>query len=183
MKTMRTPIATGSPVSLTDVKALARITHSDEDALIAQMTHVAASELEAHSNLALLSQIVTVTLTEWGNTISLPIGPLWSAGLATNPVTVQARDDAGVLTTVAGWWIDAGRYPVLHLTADVEAAAIIVAYPAGYGDHAVSIPQDLRYAIMDQVANTYDMRGMVDAPQGMSLAASRIASRNRRVKL
>ena len=183
MITTRTRISTAPAVALTDVKALARITHSDEDALIAQMTHVAASELEAHSNLALLSQIVTVTLNEWGNTISLPIGPLWSDGLATNPVTVQARDDAGVLTTVTGWWIEAGRYPVLHLTADVEAAALIVAYPAGYGADAVSIPQDLRYAIMDQVASTYDMRGMVDGAQGLSLAASRIAHRNRKVRL
>lgn len=183
MKTTRNRISTSPAVSLSDVKALARIDHSDEDALLARMTFVAASEIEAHSELALLSQIVTVTLTEWGCTISLPIGPLWSAGLTSNPVTVQARDAAGALSTVSAWWIEAGRYPVLHLTEEVSAEALIVTYPAGYGLDGSSIPHELRFAIADQVASTYDARGLVDGPQGMSLATTRIAARNRRIKL
>lgn len=75
---------------------------------------------------------------------------------------------------------DAARNPVLHLDA-VDGDDLVITYPAGFGDTAGSIPADLALAIMDQAAAYFDQRGPVDAPQGLSLAASRIAARYRRV--
>lgn len=44
------------------------------------------------------------------------------------------------------------------------------------------LPDDLRFAVIDQVAMLYDHRGGAERPAGLSLAASRIVSRYRGVK-
>lgn len=180
----RTPIVTGSAVTLDQVKDRARIDGDDEDVDIQRLIDTAAAEIEAHCGLALLAQTVTVTLQAWCKRIPLPIGPFWPEGLTEHPVTVELLDEAGNITPhPAGWWIEGGRYPVLRLTSSAHGAAIRITYPAGYGDDHHSIPADLQLAIADHAAMLYDARGLTDAPQGLSLAATRIAARHRRVAI
>lgn len=181
MSHSRTPIASGSAVSLDQVKARARIIGDDEDADIALLIDTAAAEIEAHCGIALLAQSVTVTLRAWCRGIPLAIGPFWAEGLADHPVTVELLDEAGIATPhPAGWWIQGGRYPVLNLAGDGIGAAIRITYPAGFGEPA-SIPADLQLAVIDHAAMMYDARGLTDAAQGLSIAAARIAARHRRV--
>ncbi len=178
----RTPIASGSAVSLDQVKARARIVGDDDDAELSLLIDTAASEIEAHCGIALLAQSVTVTLRAWCRGIPLAIGPFWAEGLADHPVTVELLDEAGIATPhPAGWWIEGGRYPVLNLTGNGNGAAIRITYPAGFGIDADSIPADLQLAITDHAAMMYDARGLTDAAQGLSIAAARIAARHRRV--
>lgn len=183
MTTTRTPISTAAAWRLDDIKQRARITFDDDDAGLAMQGDTAAAEIEAHCGLALLAQTVTVTLQAWCNRIPLPIGPFYAEGLADHPITVELVNEAGTrLAHPAGWWIEGGRYPVLHLTAPAHGAAIIISYPAGYGMEAGSIPADLQLAITDHAAMMYDVRGQDDeAVQGLSLAAARIAARHRKV--
>ena len=177
----RTPIATGSAVTLDQVKDRARIDGDDDDVGLQALIDTAAAEIEAHCGLALMGQVVTVTLRAWCKRIPLPVGPFWADGLADHPVTVELLTEAGDATPhPAGWWIESGRYPVLNLTGDGNGAAIRIRYPAGYGD-ASGIPADLQLAITDHAAMLYDARGMTDAPQGLSIAATRIAARHRRI--
>ena len=70
---------------------------------------------------------------------------------------------------------------MLNLAGDGNGAAIRIRYPAGYGTDPGSIPADLALAVTDHAAMMYDARGMTDAAQGLSLAASRIAARHRRI--
>jgi len=180
----RTPISEDAPFFLEDVKAHTRVSHDGEDASISQMGWAAAREIEAHCALALLTQTITVTMNEWGCVVALPIGPLDVVALDDHPITVQTREpDGSLITWPQGWWVDAGRYPVLHLTDRqfMDGTALIVNYPAGFGSAAASIPDDLQLAINDQAAAFFDMRGPEDGKQGLSLAASRIAARHRRV--
>lgn len=184
MHITRTPISTAAPFVLDDVKAHARIDGDFDDWAIQRMADTAAREIEAHCALALLSQTVTVTLSEWGCVVPLPVGPLDVVALDDHPITVKTREaDGSLITWPQGWWVDAGRYPVLHLTdrAFVNGTALVVTYPAGFGAEASRIPEDLQHAINDQAAAFYDLRGAEDGKQGLSLAASRIAARHRRV--
>ena len=184
MSHTRTPIASGSAVPLPDVKARARVDGDYEDADMQRLTDAAASEIERHAELALLAQVVTVTLRAWCHRIPLPIGPFWPEGLADHPIAVELIDEAGnIIPHPAGWWIEGGRHPVLNLTSPAHGAAIRIRYPAGYGMTSASIPADLQLAVADHAAMMYDARGITDAPQGLSLAATRIAARHRRVAI
>lgn len=181
MSHTRTPIASGSAVSLDQVKARARIDGDDTDMELQRLIDTAAAEVEAHCGIALLAQSITVTLRAWCRRIPLPVGPFWAEGFADHPVTVELLDEAGNATPhPAGWWIQGGRYPVLNLAGDGIGAAIRITYPAGFGEPA-SIPADLQLAVIDHAAMMYDARGLTDAPQGLSIAATRIAARHRRI--
>lgn len=181
MHITRTPLSTDAPYDLDAVKLHARVDGDHDDMALALMADAAAREIEAHSELALLRQIITVSCTRTAGPIRLPVGPLDLLALDDHPVTVQTRQaDGSLLTWQQGWWIDPARNPVLHLDA-VDGDDLVISYPAGFGFTASSIPSDLRLAIMDQAAAYFDQRGPIDAPQGLSLAASRIAARYRRV--
>lgn len=163
------------------MKDRARIDGDHDDAGIAMLIDTAAAEIEAHCGIALLAQSVTVTLRAWYKRIPLPVGPFWTEGFAEHPVTVELLDEAGIATPhPAGWWIQGGRYPVLNLAGDGIGAAIRITYPAGFGEPA-SIPADLQLAVIDHAAMMYDARGLTDAPQGLSIAATRIAAHHRRI--
>lgn len=184
MHITRTPLSTDAPFILDDVKAHARISFDDDDAALAVMAWAAAREIEAHCALALMTQIVTVSVTEWGRRVPLPIGPLDVAALDDHPITVQTREaDGSLVSWPQDWFVDMGRFPVLHLTDRqfMDSTSLVVSYPAGFGSTAASIPEDLQHAINDQAAAFYDQRGAEDGKQGLSLAASRIAARHRRV--
>lgn len=164
----RSPISLSDPFDLDAVKAHARVDGDHDDASLAMMARAAAREIEAHCELALLRQLITVTVQAEGEAIPLPCGP----ALSNAAVTVDG------LALVNG--LTGGRYPVLHLPDDMRGA-VVVTYEAGFGDTADSIPADLQHAINDQAAAFYDQRGAEDGKQGLSLAASRIAARHRRV--
>jgi hypothetical protein len=67
----------------------------------------------------------------------------------------------------------------------LTAAAGDVAHAAGYTLPATStaLPDDLRFAIIDQAAALYDARGQSDGRPGLTLAASRIVARYRGVRI
>ncbi|ABA79384.1 hypothetical protein GQF56_06075 [Rhodobacter sphaeroides] len=67
----------------------------------------------------------------------------------------------------------------------IAAAQADVLAAAGYTlAEGASLPSDLAYAICDQAAMLFDARGGTeDRPMGLSLAASRIVSRYRGVRV
>lgn len=74
-------------------------------------------------------------------------------------------------------------YAAVVLMLAVAAADVLAAaeYPAP--ENAVDLPNDLQFAICDQVAMLFDARGGdTERPVGLSLAASRITARYRRVR-
>ena len=180
MNTTRTPIGTALPFDLASVKAHMRVTHDDEDLAIIAMASAAAAEIEAYCDLALLSQTITTTTDEWpGQSIALPVGPVASGAVA----TVAVVEVDGTTTAVAsGFWLEGGRYPVLHFPDTEPAARLRITYQAGFGDDCTALPADLSHAIADQAARFYDRRGDDDMPQVLAVAAARICARYRRVK-
>lgn len=171
MAVTRTPIAATPAFALSALKLHARIDHDDDDAGLTLMGQTAAAEIEAYSELALLRQQISFVLdvpANEGMFVSLPIGPLAPEA----EITINGLPFAGTVT--------AGRYPSLTLPDDITGT-VTITYEAGYGDDLDDIPSDLQLAILDQAARLYDLRGVDDAKQGLSLAAARIAARYRKV--
>lgn len=68
----------------------------------------------------------------------------------------------------------------------LSTAAGDVAHAANYElpEDASNLPDDLKFAIFDQFAMLYDARGgETDRPEGLSMAAARVAARYRGVAI
>ena len=173
----RTPISTVPAISLAEAKAYLRVTSPAEDLLIAGWVEAAAQEIEAQTDIALLSQTITTTTDDCpGQIIALPVGPVALDAVA----TVAIIGDDGTSTPVAsGFWLEGGRYPRLHLTTTLEGR-LSISYIAGYS----TVPADLRLGIADQVARLYTERGgVMDKGASLSPHTARVIARHRRVTL
>ena len=149
MQTERTRSTTPA-VSLQEVWAHLRLTDAyEEQAALEAMISAATLEVEERAGLAALTQSVTVTTDcDPGTDIALPVGPVAGGAVA----TVSTLGDDGSLTAVAsGFWLEAGRWPVLHITDTTITGRLRIAYQAG----TTTAPLDVRLAICDQVLRFY----------------------------
>ena len=185
MLTSRTPVANDAPFRLSDVKAHLRVIHSEEDAAIAAMAWTAAAEIEHFAQIALIDQMIRVTIFDPSPTasmISLPIGPARADTVAT--VLVD-----GLALAVTDFELVPGHRPFLHLKAgffdrDPIPARMSIEYIAGFGGTAAAIPRDLAQAIADQAAVHFDNRAPNDARAlTTSPHMQRIGARYRGVKI
>ena len=79
----------GAPISLDEIKAHLRVTHNDEDALIAAVANTAARAIEARTGLALSAQNWRIALdVPPRGDFALPISPV----ISVDAVTVVNRD-------------------------------------------------------------------------------------------
>ena len=178
MNFTRTPIGATLPLSIADSKDYLRVTDFGEDYLIGTLISAVASEIEAQTDIALLSQTITATTADAPEqTIALPVGPVTQG----ESVTVASVASDGTVTAIpSGWWLEAGRYPVLHFTGTAPVDRVRITYAAGYA----TLPADLGMAIADQVARLYDNRGgVIDKAPALSAHTARVIARYRRVAL
>ena len=151
------------PLSLSEAKQVLRVTHDDDDAVIAALIAAGRAHLEATTRRALMSQTWRVTLDAW-------------------PADGRVRPRIGPLQTLqAARWFDAannahaidGESFVVDKAADVIAAPPWALPPpgrsragleldvvCGYGAAAADVPADLRQALRMLVAHWYDHRGL-----------------------
>jgi uncharacterized phiE125 gp8 family phage protein len=176
----RTPAGTDLPVTLTTLEDHIRIGPYDDAALIDAMTRAAALEFEDLCGIALLPQTITATTaTDPGTDLELPVGPVASDAA----ITVEALAEDGTTSAITAYWLEAGRYPVVHLT-NTPDHRVRVTYTAGLAAGASTIPADIRMAICDQVARLYEQRGGVfDRGPALSAHTARVIARYRRVSL
>lgn len=180
MNYTRTPIDTGTAITLADAKAQLRVTHDAEDDLITGLIVSVTNDIEAQTDIALLSQTITATTDTWpGQIIGLPVGPVASEAVA----TVHQIEKDGTATEVEdGFWLEGGRYPRLHFTT-TPCGPLRISYPAGFGD-SDALPADLAFGIADQVARFYDERGGVyDNGPSLSPHTARVIARHRKVAI
>jgi len=180
MNYTRTPINMSTPVTLSDVKDHFRVTHSHEDALIERMTMTAALEFEDLCGIALLSQTIAATSAiDPGTDLELPVGPV-ATGAA---ITVQGLAEDGTTSAITAYWLEAGRYPVVHLT-DTPEHRVRITYTAQLAADPSSLPADIKMAIADQAARLYTERGGVfDRGPALSPHTARVVARYRRARL
>ncbi|RJL18656.1 head-tail connector protein [Paracoccus siganidrum] len=161
-------------VDLPAAKLRGRIDFGDDDADLEVMGGAVTREAEDYAQIALLTQTIRVCMSAWprASIFHLPITPLldWSSVSVT--AGGEAFEDFAVMT---------GRRPALRLTGPRPAGEIIIDYLAGFGDQPEDIPDDLRHALLDQVAAYYDARGSTDR-NALSPHFVRIVGRYRGVR-
>lgn len=179
MRYTRTPLTNEKPFDLAKLLAYLRLDGLEEADTVANLGHVAAAEIEAYCDIALLHQTITATTDQWPReTILLPCGPLAESV----PVQVSVIELDGTLTPVTtGWWVEGGLSPRIHFNS-TPGAPLRLVYCAGFGEDAESVPQILAHALHDHALRLFDRRGDEDLKPGLSAAASRILARFKRVK-
>lgn len=165
-------------VSVEEAKIHARIDGNDEDALIQTMITTASLEFEDRAQIAIASNAIRVRFPEWPiamkERLTLPIGPL------VDPEDVEVTTDTGEFKN---YRVNIGLRPTLTLTGERPAGAFQVEYDAGFEADGKQIPDDIRLALLDQVAAYYDARGASgDKALALSPHFSRIAARYRGVR-
>lgn len=174
------------PVSLSEVKAWARIDGSDEDALLTSLIGAARESVEQYLRRSLITQTWKLTLdmiqSGWANDlpagtydmaitelygdlpteVTLPKGPVQSV---TSVTTYDTTNTSSVYSS-DNYFVNGDRL-VLNNAATWPSplrpqASCEILYVAGYGT-ASSVPQAIRQAIMIASTALYESRGMCDA--------------------
>lgn len=153
------------PVSLDEVKLLARVTHAADDALIALLMKSARQWAEAYTRRAAMTQTWALYVSGMPRTnrIMLPKGPLLSVAQieffddhdnasvwdqANYFVNLERPQGEIVLRSGATW-------PLAQRCAN----GMVVTYDAGYGADPSSVPEDFKLAIKQLAVHWYENRG------------------------
>ena len=179
------------PISLSDVKAQARIDTTADDALISGLITAARQACEDYLNRALITQSWVLWLdafpcaaaSNWwdgvkdgairsrnADFIVLPKPPL----VAVTSVRVFDNADNITVFPATQYFVDNASEPArLALRNGAvwpfplrPANGIRIEYVAGYGDSGASVPQAIKQGILSHVAAMYEHRGDMVGPTG-----------------
>lgn len=167
LSNVETASAANEPVTTTEAKLHLRITHSDEDALISSLIVAARNYVEGLANRPLVQRPYALKLDRFpmSNEIIIPSGKVSAVA------SITYVDTAGATQTLSasGYTVETQRLPgsvVLNpsnLTAWPTSRfyagipSVTIAYTAGYGAMASSVPQALRQAVLMSIGYWYDI--------------------------
>jgi uncharacterized phiE125 gp8 family phage protein len=181
------------PVTLAEAKAFLRVDHADEDALIASLALAARMHLERVLSLAMISQGWNLMLDRWpAGPVPLPLYPVWSI----SAVTVFAADGTPATVPLGDVDLDSASRPIRLARKKTGIGwpppgrsinGIEIAFVAGFGAAAASVPEPLRQAVLRLTADWYETRATVAVGDGGSPLPSSVSTlvspyRARRVK-
>lgn len=151
---------TGEPLTLAEARAHLRVTHTDEDALIARLITVAREHIDGPGGIlgrAILPQTWALSLDGFpSGDIALPLPPLASVD------SIDYTDTDGAPQTVSAsvYGVD-GAAGIVYLkfgqswpTARDERGAVVVTFTCG----DASVPERLRAAMLLHIADLYANR-------------------------
>jgi len=164
--------AVTAAVSTSDLKAHARVYHSQDDGYIATLVLTATQCIETETRRALITRAFSSQLEEFpaSGQIILPRSPWLSVS------SITYTDTAGATQTLASseyhaYSVDNIGRVVLKSTSSWPATPgtgaldVTVNFTAGYGASSASIPAALRHAVLLQAAHLYDNRTAVGPTQ------------------
>jgi uncharacterized phiE125 gp8 family phage protein len=150
------------PVPLAEVKALLRLSVSDEDALLAGLVRAAAGTCEEFTGRALIERSIAETLAAASAWTPLGASPVKAI---TGVETLDADGDASPLAAEAyAVDIDAAGDGWVRLAAPVEAKRMRVSYRAGMAAEPNGLPETLRHGIVRLAAHLYANRDRAETP-------------------
>lgn len=168
---------TAAVIDLAEAKNHVRVDFDDDDAAIARMIDAATREAEELAQLALLTQPIRIILQAWpaSPVFTLPISPLVSRESVSITTGTEVIEDFTVL---------AGARPAVRMDGLRPSGVVLIDYRAGFGPNPSDVPEDLRHALLDQIAAYYGARASGD-PKVASLSPhfARIVGRYRGVRL
>ena len=154
------------PVSLAEAKTWLRVTHTDEDTLIAGLIGTARERIEHHTALGLITQSWSETLDDWPLTrvtngltaLELARGPL----IRVDAVRMLNRDGGVTVWDNSEYRIEVGRQGRLiaigaHRLPAVQrpVGGIEINFTIGFGPSGEDVPLALREAILRLVSKAY----------------------------
>lgn len=157
------------PVTLVEVKAHLKIDFSDEDNYLTALITSCRSALERYTGVSISGHtIVAVLKNECGN-IELPYGPV------VFPINdIEFLDIDGEVIDSADMILTGDTFLRLSTITDY----VKVTYVTGY--NSSTLPQDLKYAVLEEIAFRYHNRGSVE---GVSAGARGFADNHKRTWL
>lgn len=173
------------PVSLAEAKAHLRVTHDEEDGLIAVYLMAARRAVEARTGLAVLAQTWRLVLDRPpAAPVALPRGPV--SAVAT--VETVMRDGSTSLVPPDLYDVETGlgarlapRGPWPH--SDRLIGGVRIEFAAGWPD-AAAVPEDVRHAIRLLAAHFHEHREAgTGSAAGLPPAAEALLSPYRRARL
>lgn len=176
----RTPISTNVPFDLADLKLHARVDYAEDDPSLINMGWEAVAEVQELANIALLRQTIRLTIFDvaLGAGLSLPVGPMAPDGITTVSLDGEATTAFDVVS---------GRRPYLAWGSTLRGSRVeraVIQYEAGFGDETGDVPEDIRHAILDQVALDFDCRAASGSGTvSRSASLSRVGARYRGVSI
>ena len=158
------------PVSLAELKLHCRVDHTEEDTLLSSLITTARMRVEKFLGRTLITTGLAATADTWPlscddyfHAIIVPMPPLISVTLIT-----YTDLSSGAATTLASseYVVDTystpGRivpaYNVVWPSTRTKPNSVIIAYTAGYGTTAASVPDPIRTAIKIDAADLYRNR-------------------------
>jgi uncharacterized phiE125 gp8 family phage protein len=156
------------PVTLEDAKAHLKLDTADDDTLITALIAAARARAEWHTGRAFITQSWALWLDRWpnGNCVEIPLPP----SQAVTSLTTYASDDTATVLDASLYQVDLASAPArVTLKSPASAAntrtlnAVAIAFTAGYGDDASDVPQAIRTAILEILADLYANRGDVNS--------------------
>lgn len=168
---------TAQPVTLAEVKASARITHSYQDTMLSSLILAAVESVEEYCNRSLITQTWKITRDDIDDEDDgiLPRPPLQSVS------SVKYIDTTGIQQTADSsiYQVDTASEPgnISLLPGQMWPATACgykntweITFVAGYGATSASVPEKIRQAIIALVVHWLD-KGMGDViPDGIKRA-------------
>lgn len=174
------------PVSLTELKSHLRVDHNADDARLESLISMARQAVERDTGRSLITQTWVARLDQWPcHAIDLMHPPVQSV------TSITYIDGSGVTQTwsASEYSVDLYSQPGLIRpaygctwpTVRGDYRGITVTYVAGYGASGVSVPHELRQAVLLRCQMEYDgwnadalgtMRGAADAYERIVRARS-----------
>lgn len=156
------------PVTLAEVKAQLIITFTDDDALLTRLITQARKAIENYCAVSLVVKTITLTADLYSD-YELPYGPVTGIQGVSTPTGTQGSGPVAYETAATGWqqegeefvsfvpgnrggW-DWGPPPPRNYPAGPNRYRIV--YTTGYNP----VPDDLKLAVLQQVAFLYEHRG------------------------
>ena len=164
------------PVTLYSMKEYLNVDYQSWDSLISVLISGARTKLERYTGCSFGTKTLVATFQQVADNIDIPYGPIQSI------THVKSIDETGVKTTlVAGtdYLVTGNNFKNIRFYNVVEGP-IEIEYVAGY----VSLPADLKVAIMKQVGIDFEYRENVldsSAATELSNGAKQAAASYRRI--
>lgn len=136
------------PVTVAEAKSYCRVTTSAEDDLFAILIKSAREAVEVATGLSLIPKDVTTYFNNISGNFEIPFGPIDIATFELFDMEQNALEITGTDLQLIGDEFPKLVYP--------HYGNLKATYEAGY----VTIPTDLKLAILDQVSYDYENRGL-----------------------
>jgi uncharacterized phiE125 gp8 family phage protein len=144
-------VTAGDIVTTTEVKNWARISTSDDDALITILIAAMEEMAEKYTGLSFRTKDITIEYESFGNEVILPYGPHTSVD------AVRTKYQGAETTLASGEYYVTGQdYKTLHLIESFTDQQLEVDLTVGYG--AANVPDLIKLALLKAVLSNYEDR-------------------------